>query len=196
MRGTRTAAQLRMFTLIAGLALAAPAFGGGSEVGTSPVFAIGPGHVFVDWIPGASSTLVRTRHGIGIFLQTSMLPAGHAFTMWALIFNDPSACGAGGCDEARGDLRNPDVLGSVQRVAGHVVEAESSFAGHLALEEATSTAFGPGLLDPFGAEIHLIVRDHGVASPDILTDQFHDDSPRFCNVACFDIQKSVHPAGG
>ena len=51
---------------------------------------------------------------------------------------------------------------------------------------------GPSLLNPFGAEIHLIVRDHGLADPAILTDQFNNDSPRFCNVACADIQKSVH----
>ncbi len=187
--------RFRLFTLVAGLALAAPALAGGSEIGTSPVFAIGPGHVFIDWVPGASSTFVRTQHGISIFLQTSALPAGHALTVWALIFNNPSACGTGGCDEIRGDLRNPAVLGSLQRITGHVVGAESSFAGHLALEDASRTFFGPGLLDPFGAQIHLIVRDHGVASPDILTDQFNDPSPRFCNVACFDIQKSVHLPG-
>jgi hypothetical protein len=197
MRGSGTAAQFRWFTILAGLALAGPALAGGSEVGTSPVFAIGPGHVFVDWVPGASSTLVRTEHGISVVLQTSGLPAGHAVTLWALIFNNPSACGGGtrACDEIQGDLRDPAVMGSVQRVTGHVVEAVSSFAGHLALAEADSTAFGPGLLDPWGAEIHLIVREHGVASPDILLDQFHNDSPRFCNVACSDIQKSVHLAG-
>jgi hypothetical protein len=192
MRRSRSAKGFRLFALVAGLAFAAPALAGDTEVGTSPVFSIGPGHVFIDWVPGASSTLVRTKNGISVVLTTSMLPAGHAVTMWALIFNNPSACGEGGCDEIRGDLRNPDVLGSVQRITGHVVGTEGAFAGHLALDEASSTAFGPGLLDPFGAEIHLIVREHGVASPDILLDQFHNDSPRFCNVSCSDIQKSVH----
>jgi hypothetical protein len=38
----------------------------------------------------------------------------------------------------------------------------------------------------------LIVRDHGLADLAILTDQSNSDSPRFCNVACADIQKSVH----
>jgi hypothetical protein len=188
----------RYLILLAALALAltaaAPAGAAGAEIGTSPVFSIGPGHVFVDWVPGANSTLVRTANGINISLQTSGLPAGHAVTMWALIFNNPSACGSGGCDESRGDLGIPGVQGSVQHVAGHVVGSTSTFAGHLAVGDAADAFTGPGLLNPFSAEIHLIVRDHGVASPDIITDQFNNDSPRFCNVACFDIQKSVHVA--
>jgi hypothetical protein len=150
--------------------------------------------VFVDWVPGASSTLVRTANGIDISLQTSGLPAGHAVTLWALIFNNPSMCGSGGCDESRGDLGIPGVQGSVQHVAGHVVGSTSTFAGRLVVGDAADAFLGPGLLNPFGAEIHLIVRDHGVASADIITDQFNNDSPRFCNVACFDIQKSVHLA--
>jgi hypothetical protein len=185
----------RLAFLITAIALvaAAPAAAGGSEIGTSPVFSIGPGHTFVDFVPGASSKLVRTPNGISVSLQTSELPAGHAVTVWALIFNNPSACGAGGCDETRGDLAVPAVQGSLQRVAGHVVGTKSSFAGHLGIGEATQAAFGPGLLNPYGAQINLIVREHGVAaSGELLLQQFHNPSPRFCNVACSDIQKSVH----
>lgn len=184
----------RLFILIVGLALVgvAPAVAGGSEIGTSGVFSIGPGHSFVAWVPGASSTLVRTPNGISISLQTSDLPAGHAVTLWALIFNNPGACGSGGCDESRGDLNIPAVMGSVEHVAGHVVEPNGTFAGHLAVGDSADAFVGPGLLNPFGAEIHLIVREHGLADPAILTDQFNNDSPRFCNVACADIQKSVH----
>lgn len=187
----------RLVILIVGIALAAaaPAVAGGSEIGTSPVFSIGPGHTFIDFVPGATSTLVRTSNGISVSLQTSALPAGHAVTVWALIFNNPSACGPGGCDETRGDLGIAAVQGSVQRVTGHVVDVADSFAGHLGIGEASQTAFGPGLLDPYGAQINLIVRDHGVAaSGELLLQQFHNSSPRFCNVACFDIQKSVHLA--
>ncbi len=46
----------RLLILIVGLALAAaaPALAGGSEIGTSGVFSIGPGHSFVAWVPGAA----------------------------------------------------------------------------------------------------------------------------------------------
>jgi hypothetical protein len=185
----------RLTVLIMGIALAAaaPAVAGGSESGTSPVFSIGPGHTFIDFVPGATSKLVRTSNGVSVSLETSQLPAGHAVTVWALIFNNPSACGADGCDETQGDLGNPAVQGSLQRVAGHVVGATSSFAGHLSIGEASQAAFGPGLLNPYGAHINLIVREHGVAaSGELLLQQFHNPSPRFCNVSCSDIQKSVH----
>lgn len=187
--------KARLLLLITVLALTVASVAGarGQETGTEPVFSIGPGHAFVDWVPGASSTLVRTTNGINFSLQTSGLPAGHAVTMWALIFNNPSAC-PGACDESNGDLDIPAVQGSVQHVTGHVVGSDGTFAGHVAVGDAAHAFRGPGLLNPFGAEIHLIVRDHGVALPAIITDQFNSDSPRFCNVACFDIQESVHLA--
>jgi hypothetical protein len=191
----------RIATIIATLALALLALGpatavaGGQETGTSSVFEIGPGHTFIAVIDGADSRLVRTPNGISVLLQTSGLPAGHAVTVWALIFNDPTACGAGGCHEMNGDLNVPDVQGSVYRITGHVVGAQGSFAGNVPVGDAANAARGPGLLDPFGAEIHLIVRDHGVAGTgDLLQHQFNNTSPAFCNVACADIQESIHTA--
>jgi hypothetical protein len=181
--------------LVVGVGTANAAAASGAVTGTSPVAAIGPGHVFLNWVPGASSTLVRTSNGISVSLQTSGLPAGHAVTLWMLIFNNPGACGAGGCDETRGDLNVPAVQGSVQHVTGHIVGSTATFAGRISVGDAANAFVGPGLLNPYGAEVHLIVRDHGEMLPGSLVDQFNSNSPTFCNVACFDIQKSVHPAG-
>jgi hypothetical protein len=195
--------KTRIATLVASLSLALLAAGAGTALaagsvsGTSPVFSIGPGHTYIADIPGATSTLVRTPNGIGVSLQTSGLPVGHAVTVWALIFNHPGACGASGCHEMSGDLSVSAVQGSVFHVTGHVVGANGSFAGLVPLGDATDAFVGPGLLDPYGAEIHLIVRDHGVAETgDLLQRQFNDISPRFCNVACADIQESIHLANG
>ncbi len=189
----------RIVSIAAALVLAATAAGtavaGGSQTGTSPVFTIGPGHTFIAYVPGGTSTLVRTSKGIAVSLDTSGLPAGHAVTVWALIFNNPSACGANGCQEMTGDLGIPEVQGSVFHVTGHVVDESDGFGGFVAVGDAAEAFVGPGLLDPYGAEIHLIVRDHGVAaSGDLLQQQFNDISPRFCNVACADIQESIHLA--
>jgi hypothetical protein len=195
--------KIRIATLLAVLSIglltggAGTALAAGSETGTSSVFAIGPGHTFIADVPGASSTFVRTANGISVNLETSDLRAGHAITMWALIFNDPTACGAGGCHEMNGDLNIPAVQGSVYRVTGHVVGEQGSFAGRVPVGDAANAVRGPGLLDPYGAEIHLIVRDHGVAGTgDLLQMQFNNISPAFCNVACADIQESIHPAHG
>ena len=177
------------------IASTSPVVAAGSESGTSPVFTIGPGHTFIAFVPGASSTFVRPTSGISVSLMTSGLPDGHAVTVWALIFNDPTACEGGVCDETRGDLGVPDVQGSLFRVTGHVVGTSGSFGGHIAVGDAAGAFFGPGLLDPYGAQIHLIVREHGMAGTgELLQQQFSDVSPRFCNVACADIQKSIHLA--
>jgi hypothetical protein len=191
----------RLATLVATLAVAlmalvpASALAGGAETGTSTVYSIGPGHTYIADVAGAGSTFVRTPQGISVTLNTSGLPAGHAFTMWALIFNDPSACGTGTCHEMNGDLDIPAVQGSVYRVTGHVVGDVTTLAGLVKVGDAENAFRGPGLLDPYGAEIHLIVRDHGVAGTgDLLQLQFNDDSPRFCNVACADVQESIHLA--
>jgi hypothetical protein len=190
----RIAALVAALSLALSLAITGAAAAGNFQTGTSSVFTIGPGHTFIADIPGASSTLVRTPNGISVTLETSGLPAGHAFTMWALIFNDPTACD-GVCHEMEGDLNIPGVHGSVYRVTGHVVGEISSFAGVVLVGDAANAARGPGLLDPYGAEIHLIVRDHGVAGTgDLLQDQFNNISPAFCNVACADIQESIHLA--
>lgn len=187
----------RSVTLLAALAIgaaaAAPAAAAGAETGTSDVFTIGPGHSFVATVPGASSTLVRTANGISVSVRTSGLLAGHAVTVWALIFNDPTRCLAG-CEEMAGDLGVPAVRGAVFHVTGHVVSGtDDSFGGRVNVGDAARSARGPGLLDPYGARIHLVVRDHGVAGTgEPMQQQFNDISPRFCNVACFDAQKSVH----
>jgi hypothetical protein len=184
-----------LLSLVVGVGTANAAEASGAVTGTSPVAAIGPGHAFLNWVPGASSTLVRTSNGISVSLQTSGLPAGHAVTLWMLIFNNPGACGAGGCDETRGDLNVPAVQGSVQHVTGHIVGSTATFAGHISVGDAANAFVGPGLLNPYGAEVHLIVRDHGELLPGSLVEQFNSNSPTFCNVACFDLQKSVHLAG-
>jgi hypothetical protein len=82
----------------------------------------------------------------------------------------------------------------VFHVTGHVVSAgEASFAGFVPVGDSADAFRGPGLLDPYGARIHLIIRDHGVAGTgDLLQEQFNDIAPVFCNVTCFDAQKSVH----
>lgn len=51
-------------------------------------------HTF-DEIDGATATLTRTANGLSATLSTS-LPAGHAETMWWVIFNNPGACTADG----------------------------------------------------------------------------------------------------
>ena len=125
-----------------------------------------------------TSTLTRTGSGASFSLSTSGLQAGHAVTIWWMVFN-------------------PNGSLSVQYAAGHVIDDSgvAEFGG--ALQEGDLDGVinkGPGLLDAQGANVVLVVRDHGPASPDpdIAYQQTHTFD--VCNPTCTDVQTSVHQA--
>jgi hypothetical protein len=129
-----------------------------------------------------SATLNRNKNGIRMTLQTTGIDAGTAVTVWYVIFNEPSECGSSPCGEA--DIFDPDVQTGVVYAAGHVIGGggNSNFAGHRSVSDASVSAMPffnellglnlpvVGLLDPFGAEVHLVVRTHEEAIPEFLPD--------------------------
>jgi hypothetical protein len=124
-----------------------------------------------------SSTLTRTGSGIAFSLSTSGLQAGHAVTVWWMVFN-------------------PDGPVSVQYAAGHVIDegGAAEFGGHLSVGDTDGVINGgPGLLDATGANVVLVVRDHGPADPGRVDQQVHTFD--VCNPTCTDLQISMHAAG-
>jgi hypothetical protein len=124
-----------------------------------------------------TSTLTRTSSGIAFSLTTTGLQAGHAVTIWWMLFN-------------------PNGSVSVQYAAGHVIDdgGAAEFGG--ALQEGDTQGVingGPGLLDAAGANVVLVVRDHGPADPSMVEQQVHTFSA--CNPTCTDLQISIHAAG-
>jgi len=125
-----------------------------------------------------SSTLTRTDSGIAFWLQTSGLQAGHAVTIWWMVFN-------------------PDGSVSVQYAAGHVIDqgGAAEFGGHLSVGDTDGVINnGPGLLDAQGADVVLVVRDHGPKDPGRVPEQIHTFGA--CNPTCTDLQLSMHTAAG
>jgi hypothetical protein len=125
----------------------------------------------------STSTLVRTDSGIAFSLQTTGLQAGHAVTIWWMVFN-------------------PNGPLSVQYAAGHVIDegGAAEFGG--TLQEGDTEGVingGPGLLDAQGANVVLVVRDHGPADPGRVDEQIHTIGA--CNPTCTDLQMSMHTAG-
>jgi hypothetical protein len=151
-----------------------------------------------------TSTLTRTDSGIALVLHTSGLQAGHAVTIWWMIFNHPQACISGAStptpDDPRcgmADINNSAAGLSVLYAAGNIVDedGEADF-GAYRQEGDTDGALpgmGLGLLDAAAADVHLVVRDHGPVDPRHVVEQIHtfDD---FCNPTCTDLQMSVHEA--
>lgn len=117
-------------------------------------------------VEGSSAKLQRSEDTVWIKVNTTGLPAG-AYTLWAVIFNNPENCQTSPCGSA--DVGGDGVNGSVLWLTGGVVGEDNvgHFAGHI--EEGMppgQVLRGPGLLDAEGAEIHIIVRYHGPASDD------------------------------
>jgi hypothetical protein len=115
------------------------------------------------------SALVRNEKGVAATFETSNLPPGRAVTLWFGVFNNPAACATRPCTPA--DAGNPDVQGDFLWGAGHIVGAsgKGAFAGRLAVGDASGSAFiefgmpqaAVGLLDPWNAEIILLLHSHG-----------------------------------
>ena len=124
-----------------------------------------------------TSTLTRTDSGISFSLATTGLQAGHAVTIWWMVFN-------------------PDGPLSVQYAAGHVIDegGVAEFGGHLSVGDTEGVINGgPGLLDAQGADVVLVVRDHGPTDPGRVNEQIHTFG--VCNPTCTDLQISMHTAG-
>ena len=84
----------------------------------------------------------------------------------------------------------------MQYAAGHVVDDSgvAEFGGHLSVGDLDEVINGgPGLLDALGADVVLVVRDHGPKDPGRVNQQIHTFD--VCNPTCTDLQMSMHTAG-
>ena len=120
-------------------------------------------------IEGTTATLLSTEGGIAIHLATSNLEVNHAYTLWVAMINNPEACTAKPCP-------GPEVLGNSEALQAEMTQGDSLLYSDEALMEFTSFIpvgdvpegwFGNGLTNPMGAEIHLVVQDHGELIPDM-----------------------------
>ena len=168
-------------------------------------------------IDGTEATLMRMDHGVSTTVNTVGLKAGDAVTMWWVVFNQPQNCSDAKCGE--NDVFNLDadekfilnddgkppfnkaahaaIQISVSYANGHVIDAggKAQFRGQLPVGDTTQALFGPGLVDPMKAEIHLVVRTHQQAKPgqvDEMTYTVHGGcAAKFPNKPCKDIQFAI-----
>ena len=178
-------------------------------------------HLFSDAseIEGTWSSLTRYDNGVSMTLHTSGLTPGDVVTVWWVIFNAPENCSDGACGE--NDIFIPDDAGevivgengpemnmpqidaaqiSVLGATGNLIgdSGEGHFSAWLGVGEVPGVVFGPALQNPSGAEIHLVLQDHGPMQPDLFDTQittFHGGcAADFPNEPCQDIQFAMHPA--
>jgi len=145
------------------LAASASAFAGGAR-SLAPAFNI--------WDPTdvvGTSAVVRTDNSVSASISSLELPPGQAFTMWIVVFNNPEFCATRPCGSP--DLFDPDVEGDALFGGGHVVGGSGmgTFAGQVSLGDVSGSAlveigfpeYAVGLLDPYGAEVHVLLHSHG-----------------------------------
>jgi hypothetical protein len=162
-RPRRSHLSAAILGLTLGLIAATPAIAGGPP-SVAPAFNI--------WDPGdviGTSTLVRTNNSVSATITSLELPPGQAFTMWIIAFNNPELCATTPCSAA--DLFNPAVQGDFLLGGGHVVggSGRSTFGGQIRVGDISGSGhpevahpeLAVGLLDPYGAEIHVVLHSHG-----------------------------------
>jgi hypothetical protein len=121
-------------------------------------------------VPGANARLVRNRNSVTTNVHTSVMSGPGAYTVWWGIFNDPASCAFYLCTFDEPDL--------VVNATGKIVPSGgiANFSAWLGPGGPYSgeIIFGepePGLTNPAGALITLVVRYHGPAIPGMIPEQ-------------------------
>ena len=211
--------------LVVGVALAmlalvsSAAFAGGAVRSTADTYDFQPVE------QGGTSKLVRTSSGISFNFKTvgTGVYPGYTYTVWVVVFNEPENCRT--CDEDGNVLGDGecgaddifwcpgeavvDVLYGGGNVAGS--SGKIRIAGHRAEGDNSGSVYtdifglGPwfGLIDPLGAEVHLVLRSHGPKVPENMPAQI-DSFDGGCTVnleppavavavgECVDTQFAIH----
>lgn len=128
------------------------------------------------------STLLRFDDGAFGIVRTRSLVPGDAYTVWAVVFNNPAACD-GPCDAT--DLANPDVEGVSTIGTGDVAaRRKGTFLVYL--------PDGAALTDPHGAEIHFVIRTHGPAIEGLVEEQTSTLNGGCPPNTCANVQMAKH----
>jgi hypothetical protein len=151
-----------------------------------------------DVVSGGSAQLLRKDGEVELHINTKDLTPGDAYTLWWVIFNNPSMCSDGVCglDDVM-PITNPFAGVSVLWGDGQVISNEGGIGNfNINLEEGNppgQVVIGDGLTNVTGAEIHNVLQNHGEASsdPDILYQQLNMLEGG-CNPTCVDEQFTIH----
>lgn len=173
-RGKRNLGWLGVLTA-AVLVPAGVAHGDPASRSDNPVFTIPK--------PGAppsvvgSSTLVRTPNGVSVTLETSSLESGHVVTLWWIVANSPDECDFGipglsqcGPADHEAGLGDMSVLNAAGRIVGE--DGGGDYGAHLRVGDISRALFEgePGLVNPRGAEVILVLKSHGPKIPRLTSE--------------------------
>ncbi|WP_299673272.1 hypothetical protein [uncultured Roseobacter sp.] len=151
--------EFMKYALAAGMLAATPA---AAEIQTVEV-RTHPSQGDVEVVEGGGSTLIRGPDGIHVSLSTSGLIAGHVYTYWMVVFNEPGQCEAEMCSGKDALVRTDIVESDAGYVGGAVVGADGtlSMTAYQPVGQLNNAFFDRGILETDDLEVHLILQDHG-----------------------------------
>jgi len=123
-------------------------------------------------IEDGHAMIVSNEEGLFAHMATDNLEDGHVYTFWVVIVNNPEACEAYPCT-APEIINNSDALQSDVTWGDSMVYydgVEPKFNAYVAVGDLHEPWIGNGLTNPTGAEIHLVVNDHGELIPDMAAE--------------------------
>lgn len=147
---------------------------------------------------GGGATLYRSRNRLEMRVATSGLNANSAYTVWWVVFNTPAGCTPPGCgpDDVM-PQPNPAAGVSVFYAAGFVtgIDGVGNVDAHVdagPLTEGIDIDTGSGLErgNGFRAEVHLVVRTHGMITPGQVDQQIGTFNGG-CAPACANQQAAI-----
>ncbi len=181
-----------------------------SSVQTTEVYRFADGSE----VDGSFARLNRYENGLTAAISTDDLVEGEVYTLWWVAFNNPENCSDGVCNEDdifviqdgalvkaedgnfELNLEQIETVGvSIQHAAGgYAVDDSFNTSASLGIGDVPGIVVGPGLLDPMGAEIHLVVRTHGEMVEEAFADQistFGGGCDPIMAPPCVDVQFAV-----
>lgn len=148
--------------LVAALPLMTVAASGQPAQHTTAIVSSHPSQGPVTVIDGAIARLTSNDAGITVTMQTSGLDFLHAHTLWIVTINRPDLCLTAPCNPSDVLTRTEIVEANVVYGGGRVVRSHTTpFAAHLPVGEVVGGWFDTEFTNPRGAEVHLIINDHG-----------------------------------
>lgn len=126
-------------------------------------------------IEGATATLLSTEEGIAIHFATNNLEENHAYTMWVAMINNPGACSVRPCPGPE-TLINSDLLQTEMTQGSSLLYSEKAlmvFTAFVLTGDVSDGWFGNGLTNPMGAEIHIVIMDHGELISDMAAEMLN-----------------------
>ena len=127
-------------------------------------------------VEGAHATLNTNSNGASFTFHATQLKPGHVYTVWFVVINAPENCATSPCTAPADVLGNTEgVQANVTYGTGHVVGESglATFAGFVPAGAMPDGWFDNDFSNPLGAEIHLVLNDHGPKIPELVSNMLH-----------------------